>query len=116
MELGRIDPPGSAAELADYLDDALRIQRKYNELTTELDAPEELEDLHERGVRLARRLDEDFARVVERVRRSDEPAVALQREVKRLLPEIREVDRLNRELGADDCLGEGLGQPPADPT
>ena len=108
--IAKIDAPRSANEVAGYLERALELSREYDRRFRELDPPQELEPLHDRGVRLSRRLDERFEDLIDDVRGAAEPVRELQRGLQRMLDDIREADELNRRLKLDECLDvPGLG-------
>jgi hypothetical protein len=79
-----------------------------NDEVAAIEPPAELEDLHRRAVREARRSEPAFERLPDRLRDAGNPARVLQRELQLLRPQIERNVRLTRRLGLEDCTGSGL--------
>jgi len=108
-----LDPPRSVDGIADYLERLLELARPYDRRFRDLDPPDELARLHDRGVELNRKLDRAFEDIAGRLRASADPATTFRRELEGLLPQIRRADDLFQRLGLDECLaGPQLGPSP----
>jgi hypothetical protein len=112
-----LDPPTSPEEFADYLEEALDLTRKYETRFKDLDPPDELNDLHQRALRLNDGFEKDFEDLIDRVRGADDPIAEFQRSLQRLLPAIQRGDTINRRLKLDECLqSPALRGTPGGPT
>lgn len=79
----------------------------------ELEPPEELRADHERAVGMTDEFEQAFDKLVERVRDASDPQAAVQREFRKLAPDLARAQKLNARLGLDDCnkVGPPTEQP-----
>ncbi len=106
-EVEAIPAPTSAEGIADYLETIFDASEKMTEEFVDLDPPEELRADHERAVELSRESEKTFDEIVERVRDASNPQAAVQREFRKLAPELAQAEKLNTRLGLDECNETG---------
>ena len=106
-EVEAIPAPTSADNIADYLETVFDASEEVNDRFVELEPPEELRADHERAVELSLESEKTFDEVVERVRDASDPQAAVQREFRRLAPDLAQAEKLNSRLGLDECNETG---------
>ena len=113
---GKVPPPQSPDEIADYTERLFDLAHSYNDDFEALEPPKELRRDHEQAVRLSEDSKQETDELVKRVRRAKNPAAAVQREFRRLArsPTFKRSLGVTRRLGLKDCLE--VGQPPQPPA
>jgi hypothetical protein len=108
--LARIPPPTRLQEFAAYLEELLRVGRRYERKDDETlePPPLELRELHQRAERVDARLEAGLERTIERMKRSDAPGVTLAREIRKLNPDIQQGIELARKAGLKECAEVAL--------
>jgi len=112
-EVEGIPAPTSPEGIADYLEKVFDTGEKFNDEIVELEPPEELRADHERAVGMTDEFEQAFDKLVERVRNASDPQAAVQREFRKLAPDIARSQKLNARLGLDACnkVGPPTEQP-----
>jgi hypothetical protein len=106
----RISPPTRPQEIAAYLEESLRVGRRYDRKEDETlePPPLELRGLHQRLERLDARVEAALERTIERVKRSDAPEVTFAREISKLTPDLQQGIELARKAGLKECAEVAL--------
>ncbi len=113
-EVAAIPVPKSPDAIADYLEEVFDTSLRLNDEFVALEPPEELRADHEQAVELSDEFEKTFDRIVERVRDASDPQAAVQREFRKLVPELEEVQKLNTRLGLEEC--NEIGPPSEQPA
>ncbi len=113
-EVGAIPIPKSPDGIADYLEKVFDTAEQVNDEFGKLEPPEELHADHERAVELAEESEKIADGVIERVRSASDPQAAVQREFRKLVPELEKVQKLNTRLGLEEC--NEVGPPSQQPA
>ena len=106
-EVEAIPVPTSADDIGDYLETVFDASKKVNDDFVKLEQPEELRADHGRAVELSEEAEKTFDEVVERVRDAPNPQAAVQREFRKLAPDLARAEKLNTRLGLDECNETG---------
>ncbi len=113
-EVRAIPEPKSPDEIADYLEEVFETSERVNDEFVALEPPEELRADHERAVELSEESEKTFDELIERARDASDPPAAVQREFRKLVPELEKAQELNTRLGLEEC--NKVGPPSQQPA
>ncbi len=112
-EVEDVPEPRSPDAIADYVQEAFGLALEANEELAALGPPDALRADHEKLVKLSEGGEAELDRLVEQIRRADDPRATFLRELRKTLedPEVEQGREITRRLGLDECLEVGAPAP-----